>query len=427
MSKNTLTWHVETRKTSELKPYKKNPRIITEDELTELKDQIQESGFHAALTIDADGVVLSGNQRLKALIELGIEEVTCIVPPRKLTAKEQERVNLRSNLHKGRWDLDVLAQEFDMDEILRAGFEDADISAIFDDALETSEDNFNTQRAIRESKNPVTKTGDRIQLGRHTLMCGDSTSIEQVEKLMGSAKANVVYSDPPYNIGLDYDKGTEGKKSTYGGNYSGKKDKKVDAQYAEFLDRAMQNAIAVGDKDLHFFWWCDEKYIGMVQQLEEKNGLNTNRVMVWIKNNSFPKPQVAFNKVYEPCVYGTRGKPWINKAHNKFNEIMNKEIDTGNQALDDIMEMINIWLVRRENTLSYEHPTQKPITLHEKPLRRCSRPGDVVVDLFGGSGSTLMACEQMNRTCYTMEQDPVFCDVIVKRWEEYTGQKAKRI
>lgn len=137
-------------------------------------------------------------------------------------------------------------------------------------------------------------------------------------------------------------------------------------------------------------------------------------------------PQIAFNKLYEPCVYGTRGKPYLAPINN-LNEILNKEVGTGNRAMDDVQDLINIWLAKRLPGNEYEHPTEKPPTLHEKPLRRCTKPGDRVLDSFGGSGSTLIACEQLNRIAYLSELDPIFCQLIINRYVQLTGSKAKQL
>lgn len=385
MTKKTLDWHVETRKTAELKPYAKNPRVITDDDIAELKDQILESGFHAALTIDADGVVLSGNQRLRALTELGIENVTCIVPDRKLTPKEQERVNLRSNLHKGRWDLEVLAQEFDIDEVLRAGFEDADISAIFDDGLETVDDHFDGARAMREIEMPKTNLNDVIQLGRHTLTC----AMPEVDNL-----AQAVFADVPFS--------------------------KKYLEESEWMISSGMMRIAT--KDAHLFAWTDEKYVGAYQRLLTEAGATFKRLCLWVNGARQIVPREAFTKVYEPCVYATKGTPWLNKNERLAPEIMNKEVDTGNQLTDDVHDLLNIWFARTDKDRD-----GKPVTLYERPLRRTTKAGDVIASLYADDGALLMACEQMNRTCLAFEPDPKACDVIVKRWEEYTGSTAKRL
>jgi DNA modification methylase len=134
--------------------------------------------------------------------------------------------------------------------------------------------------------------------------------------------------------------------------------------------------------------------------------------------------EVAFSKCYEPCVYGIRGKPYLNKSIRNVTEILNKEIGSGNRAVDDILDHLDIWLAHRIHNSQYEHPTEKPPTLHEKPLRRCTKPGDTVLDLFGGSGSTLITCEHLKRRAFLMEVEPIFCDLIIRRFEALTGAKA---
>ena len=163
-----------------------------------------------------------------------------------------------------------------------------------------------------------------------------------------------------------------------------------------------------------------------MQSLYEKNGLVNRRICFWVKNNFDPTPQVAFNKVIEPCVYGTRGSPSLNPSVKNLSEVLNKEVNSIG-SYDDIMSIVQLWLVKRDNTADYEHPTQKPITLNEKPMKRCSAPGEIVLDLFGGSGSTLIAAEQLKRRAFLVELDPTFCDVIVRRYEHFTGNHAKKI
>ena len=132
--------------------------------------------------------------------------------------------------------------------------------------------------------------------------------------------------------------------------------------------------------------------------------MESHRVCLWIKQSANPTPQIAFSKVYEPCVYGKRGKPYLNRDIKNLSEIMNKEVESGNQGFDEVFSYVNLWLQKRDTTQDYEHPTQKPVTLHERPLKRCTAPGHNVIDLFGGSGSTLMTCEQLKRKAYLMEQ-----------------------
>lgn len=138
-------------------------------------------------------------------------------------------------------------------------------------------------------------------------------------------------------------------------------------------------------------------------------------------------PQVAFHKVFEPCIYGIRGDPFLSQYHTAFNEVMNKEVGTGNKLHGDVLDMMSVWLEKRLPSNAYEHPTAKPPTLYEKAIRRCTKPGDFILELFGGSGSTLIAAEQLKRSCFLVELDPLFCSLIIKRYEKLTGQTAKKL
>jgi len=203
-------------------------------------------------------------------------------------------------------------------------------------------------------------------------------------------------------------------------------DNKGTKEYEAFLNGAIKNALTASEPDAHIFFWCDEKYVWLLQKLYEEHGIVNRRLCFWVKNNFDPTPQVAFNKVIELCVYGTRGTPPLNPALKNLSGVMNKEVNSIG-LYDDLMSIVQLWLVKRDATTDYEHPTQKPITLCEKPLKRCSAPGELILDLFGGSGSTLIAAEQLKRRAFLVEIDPTFCDLIVRRWEQFTGNHAKRL
>ena len=289
--------------------------------------------------------------------------------------------------------------------------------------MEAEDDGFNAEAEMVKIEKPISKSGDIWQLGKHFAACWNSEDPKLIKEMMGRKKASLIYCDPVYNIDLDYNKGVGTK-----GKYKGKaKDNKSYAEYRKFLRRTIQNALMVAKKDCHVFYYCDQNYIGLLQELYRELGIDPKRVCLWIKNSANPTPQVAFSKCYEPCVYGTVGKPFLSPLSTKLNEVINKEITTGNRVIDDIYDLIDIWLVKRLATNTYEHPTQKPITLHEKPIKRCTTPGDIVLDLFSGSGSTLLSCEQLNRVCYTVDIDPIFVDLTIKRYEKYSGKKAKKI
>lgn len=425
MKNAKLIWKTEKRKINDLVPYEKNPRTLSAEQERQLKDSLEKFNLVEIPAINTDGKIIAGHQRIKVMQLLGRGEETIEVraPNRKLTASEFKEYLLRSNRNAGDWDWEML-KEFDIEQLMDVGFQDEELSYMWDDVTSLEEDGFNVKKAAEKIKNPKSKEGDIYQLGMHRLMCDDSTMAADVKKLMGGVQADMVYCDPPYNIGLNYNKGV-GTQGKYGGNY--KNDKKKIDEYSAFLEATIKNALEFSKPNLHIFYWCDENYIWLLQQLYQQNEIAQKRVNLWIKNNFNVTPQVAFNKVYEPCVYGTRGNPYLNKGYQNLNEILNREIESGTQVHDEILEMINIWLAKRDPAQEYSHPTQKPISLHEKPIKRCTKPGDLILDLFGGSGSTMIAAEQLKRKAYLMERDPVFTDVIVQRWQEYTNQKAKKV
>ena len=336
--------------------------------------------------------------------------------------EKEKELNLRLNKNVGEWDLELL-KEFDLGILMDVGFGDEDLSQIWDDSLETEDDNFNAEEELKKIEETDIQLGDLFELGSHRLLCGDAHDLANIQRLMGKEKAAMVYTDPIYNIGVSYDKGIGGKQ-----NYGGKvDDNKSDAEYREFLKSGMQSALTVADKDFHYFCYCDQKYIGMVQDLFRELGIENKRVCMWIKNGQNPTPGVAFSKCYEPCVYGTVGSPYLSKSVQNLNEVMNKEIGTGNRLIDDILDELDIWLVKRLAGNEYEHSTSKPPTLHEKAIRRCTKPGDIILDLYGGSGSTLIAADMLKRRVYLTEIEPRFCQLIINRYEKLTGQKAKLI
>lgn len=290
------------------------------------------------------------------------------------------------------------------------------MSAIWDENLNLESDEFDTEAELKKIKTPKTKTGDVIQFGKHKLICGDATDLTVFKKLLAKTRIDVIYSDPPFNLNYDYQKGL-GKKQKY--DCEAVEDKRSKGEYQKFLESTLQNALTHCKKDAHIFYFCDQNYIGLLQDLYSKNGITSRRVCLWIKNNQNVTPQVAFNKCFEPCVYGIRGKPYLAPNATNFAEILNPEIENGNRRIEDILDLFDIWLVKRLPTNEYLHPTEKPVKLHERPLKRCSRVGDAVLDLFGGSGSTLIACEQLKRRAFLIEKDPAFCDVIINRFKKF--------
>lgn len=419
-----LQWHTSVKKVSSLIPNENNPRVMSPKQIEDLKKSLKKFNLVEIPVVDLDNKVLAGHQRLMVLKLLGREneEIEVRAPSRKLTKSEYDQYLLTSNRVHGDWDWEKLASSFDIDVLLASGFDDTDLTHIFDD-LEVTDDEFDVEKELQKINKPKSKPGELYQLGNHRLVCGDSTDLEVVKSLMGKRKANTILTDPPYNISLDYNGGIGGKKQ-YGGNVD---DSKTDADYKQLLQSALTNAISACHTDVHVFTYCDQRYIWLLQTLYQELKVQNKRVCLWIKNSSNPTPQVAFNKQYEPCVYGTIGRPYLSDKALNLSEILNKEVGSGNQSVEDIYDLLDIWIVKRLGGNGYEHPTQKPPQLHEKALRRCTKPNDIVLDVFGGSGSLLIACEQLKRSAYLVEREPIFVDLIIRRFEKLTGLKATRL
>lgn len=388
--------------------------------MNDLKKSLKKFNLVELPAIDVDGKIIAGHQRIRALQILGrgTEEIEVRIPNRKLTQKEYDQYLITSNAIGGDWDFEKL-KAFDLDMLVDVGFDQADLAKFWDTELEAIDDGFDVEKELAKIKTPKTKLGDLIILGNHRLICGDSTDQKVLKKLLGNDKASMIYSDPVYNINIDYSRGIGGKQS-YGGNVN---DTRSYAEYKEFLKDSLRNALEVSKPNTHVFYWCDQVYIGLVQELYRELGVDNKRVCLWIKNGHNPTPTIAFNKCYEPCVYGTRGRPYLAKVQTTLTEVLNKETRTGNDSLDDI----DVWLQKRLSSKDYEHATSKPPALHEKAIRRCTKPGDIILDSFSGSASTLIAGEMLKRRVYAVDLEPVFCDLAIARFEKLTGIKARVI
>ncbi len=404
---------------SELRKADYNPRKWSKNQMEQLKQSIVSFGVVDPLLVNGAenrrNIVLGGHFRLEAMKDLKHSEAPVVYLNIPDIEKEKE-LNIRLNKNQGEFDFDLL-KEFDMTFLDTIGFSNEELETIYLHELDTESDGFNVEKELEKIKRPKSMVGDMYKLGAHRLVVGDASDIEVVKSLVGDDKVALSYLDPPYNISLSYNSGIGGTKE-YGGTT---KDNKTDEQYEEFLCKVLENAIAVSDKDAHYFMYCDHSYVPLVANLYKKLEIDFKRTCIWLKGIANQTPQIAFSKVYEPCVYGTIGDPYISKNYRNFDEILNKEVGTGNEMIEDVTDMFDIWLEKRLPGHLYTHPTEKPITLHDKPFKRCSKPGDIILSLFGGSGGDLIAADQLKRICYMTEADPVFADLILLRYEVYSG------
>jgi site-specific DNA-methyltransferase (adenine-specific) len=414
-----LSWTAGVREVKYLLPWKENPRKISRQSLDRLKDKIAQNGFHSVIVIDTDNTILSGNQRKTALMELGVKTVNVMIPSRKLTDEERRRIGIESNINDGEWDFEKL-KSFDFELLRFSGFDEKDLVKFWDEEKDTKDDKFDVEKELKKIKTPQTKKGDLIVMGDHKLLCASSTDIHAVTKLFGNDRAIAIYNDPPFNIGLSYDKGV-GNKSNYGGTFD---DNQSPEAYKELIRKVLVSSLEVSIKDTHVAFWCDEAWVWVFQTLYMEHGIKNRRLNIWVKNNSSPTPTVAFSKCTEFCVYGTKGSPYLSDLVKDLNEIQNKDCTTGNQLLEDIS---NIWATKRLPSSQMEHPTSKNPELHHKFIMRCTKPGDIIFDAFSGSASTMICAEQLGRKVYSLETEPVFCDLAIRRYEKLTGRKAKVI
>lgn len=420
MSKKKLEWRTERRKVKDLVPYKNNPRTLSATQLEGLKRSLKKFNLAELPAINTDGTLVAGNQRVLALSLLGREdeEIEVRVPNRPLTEAEFKDYLLTSNRSGGTWDFEKLAADFSLDELLIAGFDSLDLSNIFDDNLEVNDDEIDIEKELAEAEATDIKLGDYFSLGSHRLICGDSTDKHTVTTLVGDQRIDLINIDYPYNLGVDYSTGISRKKN-YGGTIN---DSKTEIEFRKFLTDILENALSITNEDCHVFTWLDEKYIGMMQDVFKTTGVDFKRLCLWAKNNHNPTPQIAFNRAVELCMYGTKGRPHLSSKHKNFTEFQNKEIASGNRLIDDLLDMFQIWLDKRLPVNEYLHPTMKPPTLYEKSLRRCSQPGDKVLDLTAGSGSLLIACEALKRQAFLAEIEPTFCQVIINRFKKISHE-----
>ncbi len=416
-----LSWTTVQKRVDDLIPQEVNPRKISDKQMSNLTRSLRKFNLVEIPAIDHDGKILAGHQRIKALQLLGRgnELIDIRVPNRKLTEKESREYLIGSNKLGGDWDYDLL-KSFDMETLSFAGFDSIELAKFWDEDNETKNDSFDIEKELKKITEPKTKLGDIIHLGNHKIICGDSTSEENLKRLLGNEKVSMIYSDPVYNIKIDYDGGIGGNKN-YGGNVN---DSRTFEEYKLFIKNSLISALAVSHVDTHIFYYCDQIYIGLIQDVYRALGISNKRVCLWLKNSQNPVPKVYCNKAYEPAVYGVRGKPYLAESIMDLNEVMNKEFGTGNDLVSQVDEFIEIWTAKRLSAKDYEHATSKPITLHEKAIKRCTKPNDIILDSFLGSGSTLLAGEQLGRRIYGCELEPRFCDLIIKRYEAFTGNKA---
>jgi DNA modification methylase len=374
---------LEWRSVSSLIPYARNSRTHSDEQIAQIAASIKEFGWTNPILVDGDNGIIAGHGRLSAARKLGHEEVP-VIELKDLTETQRKAYIIADNrlaLNAG-WDNemltielnDLLADGFALDIL---GFDPKELTALLEP--EVVEGLTDEDAAPPLPDKPKTKLGDIYQLGNHRLMCGDSTSVDAVQALLEGQRADMVFTDPPYNVAFN---GRSGKFDVI------KNDDLPDDQFAQFIQDWLQTFEAFRPNS--YYICCNWAFYGILQ-----SALKPKACIVWAKN-----------------VFG------LGRGYRHQHEfiVFDGLIDP------DIKNESDLWNIAKDS--KYIHPTQKPVAISERAIKNSTKSKNIVLDYFGGSGSTLIACEKQNRQARVMELDPKYCDVIVKRWEDFTGKKA---
>lgn len=419
-----------------VKPYKGNAKLHPREQIEQIKESIDKFGMDDPIGIWKDEIV-EGHGRLIACQELGYTEIP-IIRLDHLTDEERRAYTLAHNklTMNSDFDLDILNDELMKFETIDMGKFGFDISSNIDDLEDLIEDE------IPEApEEPKSKPGDIYRLGSHRLMCGDSTNQEDVDKLMDGELADLVVTDPPYNVDLGEINKTKVKMAPErykGANVDNiKNDKMNNQEFVNFLTEAFENA----NKNLKpggaFYIWHSSTENFSFQEAMKNVNWKLRQILIWNKS-SLCLGLSDYQWKHEPCFYGWKdgaGHFFID-SRKESSVIEDKKPDIKHMKKEEMRELLEeIYSDKISTTVIDEdkpvkadlHPTMKPIKLLARQIKNSSRMGEKVLDLFGGSGSTLITCEQLNRKCFMMEYDPVYVDVIIERWESFTGKKAEKI
>jgi len=386
-------------------PYARNSRTHSDDQVAQIAASIKEFGWTNPILVDGEAGIIAGHGRLAAARKLGLKKIP-VIELSHLSPTQKKALIIADNklaLNAG-WDNEMLALEFeelelDGFDLALTGFGEDEIDAL---KPEQVTEGLTDEDAVPDvPEEPKTKPGDIYQLGNHRLMCGDSTSIDAVDKLMPNEYADLVFTDPPYNVAY----------SGRGENNLGKikNDDMSDDQFENFC-RGFFGCYFAKMKPLACIYVCHPDSQSAPKLAFEKTfaeKFKKSSTLIWLKQSAGMGWQ-DYRAQHEPILYG-------------WKEGTGKHFYCGDRA------KTTIWKIGRDAQAKYVHPTQKPVALPEEAINNSSKGKDIVLDLFGGSGSTLIACEKLGRSARLMELDPKYCDVIVKRWEDFTGKKAELI
>ena len=418
---------IHDKQIEEIIPYENNPRN-NEEAIEVVAKSIREFGFKVPIVIDKDNIIVTGHTRLKAAEKLGLTSVPCIMAD-DLSDGQIKAFRLADNKTSefATWDLGKLGVELDELQDLEFDMGDFGFDLI---GTDIAGDDFDLDDAIDEAgKDPIVKAGQVWKLGRHRLMCGDSTNVDHFKELMGGYKAKLVITDPPYNV--NYQSVTTDMKIM--------NDKMENNTFRLFLYDAYKRMFeSMTEGSPIYVFHADTEGYNFRGAFKDA-GFKLSQNLVWVKNSLVPGYS-DYQWKHEPILYGWKE----GSAHFWYGDRKNTTVyedlplmNPKKMKKDELVQFIKDLQDAQEHgsTVVYQdkpgfnesHPTMKPIKLLGKLILNSSEQGDMILDSFGGSGSTLIAAEQTNRICHMMELDPIYCDVIIKRWEKLTHHKAELI
>lgn len=389
-----------SKKIEEIKEYENNPRN-NDNAVEYVARSIKDFGFKIPIIVDKNNVIVAGHTRYKAAKELNLTEVPCIVAD-DLTDEQIKAFRLVDNksAELAEWNLELLNIELENIHDIDMNLYNFELSELLDNVIEDDYE-------IELPEEPKTKYGDIYKLGNHYLMCGDSTKESDVAKLMNNNKADLFLTDPPYNVALGNHDTPETARQRHR-RTDGliiMNDKMSDNDFLDFLTKCFSIAKDnMKDGASFYIWHADNESLTFRQALKN-SGLELRQTLIWNKN-AITLGRQDYQWKHEPCLYG-----WKDGAsHSWFSD----------RSQPTVLDF-------KKPSKSEDHPTMKPIELFAYQIKNSSKVNDIVLDTFGGSGTSIIACEQLNRLCFTMELDPRYCDVIVDRWETFTNQKVELI
>jgi len=400
---------------SEIKPYPKNAKEHPKKQIEKIAASIKEFGFNQPIVVDKENVIIVGHGRYYAAQSLSLPKVPVLQV--ELDKQRAKAYRLADNkLNESDWDMEIVVEELKSLSLQMVDLTGFDQNLV----LEIEED----QPQLESVGVPKSELGDLYELGPHKLICGDSTDPETYNKLLGQEKARLIFTDPPYSI--DYRSVNKKGKQKGGYSYDSEKyggtggkifnDDKSPSEALEFYKDILKQLYDFSTKDVTLYWWFANRLTDVNIQAWRENKWHFSQIVLWLKNSLIYSPGQLYHRIYEPCMIGWKedGEPhYQNLNFSKYSELWTLDQSTFAEHLD-------VWYQKRDNTNSYIHPTQKPVRLAERALKRSSEKNDIVLDAFGGSGSTLMACEQLGRKARLIELDPKYVDAIVTRYLQFT-------